>query len=97
VDQRAVVALVVVLRDHLPVRRDLVGVARADHQPAQGVRRHHRLERTQVLLERRHLRRPLRVQRVPEDPALPHPDRQLGQAVLGELEALVLTEPLGTH
>ena len=94
-DQRAVVALVVVLGDRLPVRRDLIGMAVTDHQPRQRVRRHHVRQRTHMLIERRHLRGSHRVQRVPEDPPLPHPHRQLGQPVLGELERRVVAEALG--
>ena len=51
-DQRAVVALVVVLGDHLPVRRHLVGVPVRHPQRARGVRRDDPPQLPQVLRER---------------------------------------------
>ena len=66
VDQRAVVALVVVLDGDLPVRLQLVVVRRPGHQPLAPPRRDEVAERAEVLLER-----PGPPVDVDEDPAAP--------------------------
>ena len=92
VDERAVVALVVVLRDHLPVRGDLVGVTVGERQRPAVVRRQDALQLAEVLVERRHPLVTHRVERVPEHPTRPEPHRQLHQAVLLGAEAGLVAE-----
>ena len=95
VDQRAVVALVVVLGDHLPVRRHLVGVPVGDHERARAVRRHDPSQLPQVVGEGRHLGAAQRVQGVAEHPALPDLHRQLHESVGARVEVVDLAEAGG--
>ncbi len=88
VDHRAVVALVVVLGEDLPVGRDHVFVAAGHPQPLRFVGGDHRVEGGQRLVERR---RPTRS--VDEDQAVPFGDRQFGEPELRRLEAFELLEP----
>ena len=94
VDQRAVVALVVVLGDHLPVRRDLVGVPVGEHQRRRVVRRD---ELGQVAEVARRTAAPRRGPAGAARARTPSPcqtvDRQLDQPVLARLEAGDVAEP----
>jgi hypothetical protein len=83
VDQRAVIALVVVLRDDLPVGRDLVGVAGFDFEPGRVVRRDELVEGAQVIGERCG-----GAGGVHENPAVPLHRGQLYEPVPPGLEAL---------
>ena len=95
-DQRAVVALVVVLRDHLPVRCHLVGVPVGEHERLRCVRADDPLECSHVVGEAGSpLRQPPiahRVRGVHEDPAVPAFDGQLDQGVLRTDEVLTVAE-----
>ena len=82
VDRRAVVALVVVLGQDLPVGRRVVLVRAGDDQPAHLVRREQLVERAERVVERGGLARA-----VDEDQAVPLRDRQLDQAPLAGVEA----------
>ena len=87
VDRRAVVALLVVLGDHLPVGRELVGVGRHGDQVLGPVRRDDLVEPGDVVIERAAV-----AGRVDEDPAVPDDDRDREQPELALVEALELAE-----
>ena len=87
VDLGAVVALVVVLDDQLPVRRDLVRVRSADHQAPGFVPVDPLREVPHVLLERRRVGRG-----VHEHPAVPFGHADLGQRELAAVEPGQLAE-----
>ena len=90
VDRGAVVALLVVLDDHLPVRRELVGVARHGDQVLGPVAADDLLHPGDVLLERTAVRG-----RVDEEPAVPVDDRDREQPELALVEALEVAEATG--
>lgn len=96
-DQRAVVALVIVLGHHLPIRSHLVSVPVAEHEIFRRVRSDHLCEAPDVLLESD----PLGAQgsrRVAEHPALPQPYAELDQTVLRRLEVCRVTRAVrGQH
>ncbi len=95
VDQRAVVALVVVLEQHLPVRRHLVVVPGAQVQPLGRVRADDVVEGAEVRLERHRGAGGHVTEGVHEQPAAPPPQRQLHQPVRGRVERGVLPEAGG--
>ena len=90
VDRGAVVALLVVLDDDLPVRLERVGVGGHGDEVLGPVVGHDLLEAGGVLLERTRL-----AARVDEHPAVPLHDVQLGQAELRLVEVLEVAEAAG--
>ena len=87
-DARAVVALVVVLGDRLPVRVDHVVVRRRDEHPVDLPRRDQLVEVADVLVQRRRV-----TGRVHEHPAVPLGDARGDQRVLALVEAGHVAEP----
>ena len=87
-DERAVVALVVVLEDDLPVAVQVVVVAGQRDEPLRPVGGDQVVQGPDVLGERRGVARP-----VDEQEPVPALQRQLDQAVLGRAEVGVLPEP----
>lgn len=81
---RAVVALLVVLGDDLPVGGQLVGVAVDDHQILGPVATHHVFEAGDVVGEF-----DVGTAGVDEQPAVPVDQAQLGEAELAGVEAVV--------
>ena len=90
VDRRAVVTLLVVLDDDLPVRLELVGVRRDGDEVLRAVVGDDLLEAGGVLLEGAGL-----TARVDEHPAVPLHDVQLGQPELRLVEVLEVAEAAG--
>ena len=89
------VALVVVLEQHLPVRRHLVVVPGAQVQPLGRVRPDHVVEGAEVVLERHRGTAAQVAGCVHEQPAAPASQRQLHQPVRGRVERGVVPEPGG--
>jgi hypothetical protein len=87
-----VVALVIVLHDHLPIGRNLIVVLGEVKETLGGIRGDEVLERTNVVVERWP-----GAGRVHEHPAVPDLHRQLDEAVLGGIEAFQVTEAGCAH
>ncbi len=86
-DRRAVIALVVVLGENLPVGGGIVFVPAGDHEPAHLVRRQHGIQRPKCVVERCG-----HASAVHEDQAVPLGARQLDQAPLTRVEARLVLE-----
>ena len=89
-DRRAVVALVIVLGDRLPVRLDGVLMRGADEQTIGLPPPHEGVEASDVLPERRR-----RTVRVDEDPSLPFMDPSRDERVVGLREPFQVAETRG--
>ena len=87
-DHRAVVALLVILGEDLPVRGDDVVMSATHPQPLGFIRRDQLLKRCHGTSQRGGLPRP-----VDEDEAVPLGARQLGQTVFGGIKSLEVLEP----
>ncbi len=86
-DRRAVIALVVVLGENLPVGGGIVFVPAGDHEPAHLVRRQHGIQRPKCVVERCG-----HASAIHEDEAVPLDARQLDQAPLTRVEARLVLE-----